>query len=87
MPSRTDPRPYRRSDPSGLRLDRVVQVRFTDQQYGWLSQIAQATQRPLSAIARDVITVWAINWHRKEDPTSIDLEGAIAELDALGDAA
>jgi hypothetical protein len=62
-----------------------VQARFTDRQYDWLVQIAQATGRPLSALVRDLVVVAAINW-LNEDGDVVDVEAATRELNELGDA-
>lgn len=44
------------------RLTRQVQCRFTDAQFDLLNAIADELDRPISAIVRDVVTVWALNF-------------------------
>lgn len=68
------------------RLSRQVQVRFTDRQYGWLVQVAEATGRPLGALVRDLVVVAVINW-LNEDGDVVDVEAAVLELQELGDRA
>lgn len=49
----------RRAKPT---LNRQVQCRFTDAQFDLLNAIAEELDRPISAIVRDVVTVWALNF-------------------------
>lgn len=85
MSPRRPPTVDRRAKAEPQRLSRQLQVRFTDQQYGWLVAVAEATGRPLGALARDVVTVWCLNKLR-DDGETINLDQAIAELEQLGDA-
>lgn len=66
------------------RLSRQVQARFTDRQYGWLVQVAEATGRPISALVRDLVVVAVVNW-LNEDQDVVDVEAAVRELNELGD--
>jgi N-acetyl-anhydromuramyl-L-alanine amidase AmpD len=82
------------------RLSRQVQCRFTDAQYDLLVEVANEVGRPLSAIVRDVVTLWALEHVSERDQAeAFDwtdarlakrnawVERMVAELNELGDVA
>lgn len=62
-------------------LTYIAQVRFTATQEALLRQVADATDRKLSALIRDIVVVWASN-HESADGR-VDVGELVAELQAL----
>lgn len=69
------------------RLSRQVQCRFTDGQFELLQAVANEVDRPLSAIVRDVVTVWALQHQAPVDSDAPrwDVGSMVRELEDLGD--
>ncbi len=59
-----------------------VQVRFTPAQHELLRDLARRLDRPISAVIRDVVTVWAIR-RLQRDGETLDVYALVDELQAL----
>jgi hypothetical protein len=77
MPKRTHPRKF----------TRVIQIRFTDEQYADLVEISEQHEIPMSAVVRNVVGVWLL--HRIEHPHAelVRRVDELIELQDAGDAA
>lgn len=58
-------------------------MRFTARQEQLLARLSRECDRPIGALLRDIVVVWAIQ--RLNESGELDVEGLVAELRELED--
>jgi hypothetical protein len=66
--------------PRPARLTRQVQCRFNDAQFDLVQHLADEVGRPISAVVRDIVNLWAIGYGTDESIEDEDSHGELLDV-------